>query len=247
MERTEVLDMMGELKLYGMKSAYDEIMHRASSASTNRHSIVGDLLKAEIAEKQARSIKYQLTVAKLPLAKDLDDFPPAVSARGAGASEFPAAAFLAGRPERADIVRPVLSRRAVGIVVAPGIVRRRGGLEIGSVPARKARGLPNQRRQTLFGGRVAAGVEIEQVERAGDVLHLDLRGLTLDSRDSSSTRGPTRPTIMPMMASTTSISTREKPARGDAWRVRRAARVRRGRIRTARTNSLKSGGFGSGR
>src|SRR5881227_1097785 len=36
--------------------------------------IVGDLLKAEINEKQARSIKYQLTVAKLPLAKDLDDF-----------------------------------------------------------------------------------------------------------------------------------------------------------------------------
>jgi DNA replication protein DnaC len=36
--------------------------------------IVGDLLKAEISEKQARSIKYQLTIAKLPLAKDLDDF-----------------------------------------------------------------------------------------------------------------------------------------------------------------------------
>jgi len=31
--------------------------------------IVGDLLKAEIAEKQARSIKYQMTIAKLPLAK----------------------------------------------------------------------------------------------------------------------------------------------------------------------------------
>jgi DNA replication protein DnaC len=36
--------------------------------------IVGDLLQSEIAEKQARSIRYQLTVAKLPLAKDLDDF-----------------------------------------------------------------------------------------------------------------------------------------------------------------------------
>jgi DNA replication protein DnaC len=29
---------------------------------------------SEISEKQARSIKYQLTIAKLPLAKDLDDF-----------------------------------------------------------------------------------------------------------------------------------------------------------------------------
>ena len=36
--------------------------------------IVGDLLTAEVNEKQARSIKYQLTIAKLPLAKDLDDF-----------------------------------------------------------------------------------------------------------------------------------------------------------------------------
>ena len=40
----------------------------------SRPRIVGDLLKAEIAEKQARSIKYQLTIAKLPLAKDIADF-----------------------------------------------------------------------------------------------------------------------------------------------------------------------------
>jgi hypothetical protein len=36
--------------------------------------IIGDLLTAEISDKQARSIKYQLTIAKRPLAKDLDDF-----------------------------------------------------------------------------------------------------------------------------------------------------------------------------
>ena len=36
--------------------------------------IVGDLLTAEIAEKQARSIKYEMTIARLPLAEDLDDF-----------------------------------------------------------------------------------------------------------------------------------------------------------------------------
>jgi hypothetical protein len=29
MERTEVLDMMGELKLYGMKNAYDETLTTA--------------------------------------------------------------------------------------------------------------------------------------------------------------------------------------------------------------------------
>ncbi|WP_246665744.1 IS21-like element helper ATPase IstB [Shinella sp. AETb1-6] len=36
--------------------------------------IVGDLLQSEIAEKQARSIRYQLSITKLPLAKDIDDF-----------------------------------------------------------------------------------------------------------------------------------------------------------------------------
>ena len=36
--------------------------------------IVADLLAAEIAEKQARSIRYQVAAAKLPLAKELTDF-----------------------------------------------------------------------------------------------------------------------------------------------------------------------------
>ncbi len=49
----------------------------ADSGIKRRHEpprIVGDLLSAEIAEKRARSIKYQLTIAKLPLAKDIDEF-----------------------------------------------------------------------------------------------------------------------------------------------------------------------------
>src|SRR5215831_311578 len=74
MERTEVLDMMSGLKLYGMKAAYDETLAAALKRKHEPQRFVGDLLKAEISEKQARSIKYQLTVAKLPLAKDVDDF-----------------------------------------------------------------------------------------------------------------------------------------------------------------------------
>ena len=74
MERTEVLDMMGELKLYGMKGAYDEIYATALKRQHEPQQLVGDLLKAEISEKHARSIRYQLTIAKLPLAKDIDDF-----------------------------------------------------------------------------------------------------------------------------------------------------------------------------
>jgi DNA replication protein DnaC len=74
MERTQLFDLMGELKLYGMKAAFDEVMATAIKRQHEPQRIVGDLLTAEISEKQARSIKYQLTIAKLPLAKDLDDF-----------------------------------------------------------------------------------------------------------------------------------------------------------------------------
>src|SRR5262245_34341347 len=74
MERTQLFDLMGELKLYGMKAAFDEIMATAVKRQHEPQRIVGGLLNAEINEKQARSIKYQLTIAKLPLAKDLADF-----------------------------------------------------------------------------------------------------------------------------------------------------------------------------
>jgi IstB-like ATP binding protein len=74
MERSQLFDLMGELKLYGMKAAFDEIMATAVKRQHEPQRIVGDLLNAEIDEKQARSIKYQLTIAKLPLAKDLADF-----------------------------------------------------------------------------------------------------------------------------------------------------------------------------
>ncbi len=64
----------GQLKLYGMKAAYDEILATAVKRQHEPQRVVGDLLQAEISEKQARSIKYQMTVAKLPLAKEIDAF-----------------------------------------------------------------------------------------------------------------------------------------------------------------------------
>jgi DNA replication protein DnaC len=63
MERTQLFDLMSELKLYGMKAAFDEIMATAVKRQHEPQRIVGDLLNAEINEKQARSIKYQLTIA----------------------------------------------------------------------------------------------------------------------------------------------------------------------------------------
>jgi len=71
MERGKILDMMDELKLSGMRAAFDEVLHHGVQRHHTVEQIVGDLLAAEIAEKQARSIRYQVAAAKLPLAKEL--------------------------------------------------------------------------------------------------------------------------------------------------------------------------------
>ena len=65
---------MSSLKLYGMRNAYDEVMAAGIKRQHEPPRIVGDLLQSEIAEKQAKSIRYQMTVAKLPLAKDIEEF-----------------------------------------------------------------------------------------------------------------------------------------------------------------------------
>jgi DNA replication protein DnaC len=86
MERADIFELMTRLKLYGMHAAGacpraglrpdpgDEVMTTAIKRRHEPARIVGELLSAEIAEKQARSIKYQMTIAKLPLAKEIDDF-----------------------------------------------------------------------------------------------------------------------------------------------------------------------------
>jgi DNA replication protein DnaC len=74
MERQEILAIMDELKLAGMRAAFDEVVATGLKRQHPVPQIVGDLLKAEIAEKQARSIRYRLSIAKLPLAKELADF-----------------------------------------------------------------------------------------------------------------------------------------------------------------------------
>jgi DNA replication protein DnaC len=74
MDRADILAAMDTLKLYGMKGAFDAVIAAAVKRQHEPQRVVGDLLAAEIAEKQARSIKYQITIAKLPLAKEIEEF-----------------------------------------------------------------------------------------------------------------------------------------------------------------------------
>lgn len=72
--RTELIDLMGQLKLIGMKGQLDDILGRGRKRQRPVEEILSELLKAEVADKRMRSIRYQLGIAKLPLAKELGDF-----------------------------------------------------------------------------------------------------------------------------------------------------------------------------
>ncbi len=63
MQRHEVLEMMAALKLAGMRAAFDELLADGLKRQHPVQKIIGQLLKAEIADKPARSIKYQMSVA----------------------------------------------------------------------------------------------------------------------------------------------------------------------------------------
>ena len=53
MERHTILEMMGTLKLAGMRHAYDEVVADAVKRQHSAQRVVGDLLKAEIDETEA--------------------------------------------------------------------------------------------------------------------------------------------------------------------------------------------------
>ena len=71
--------MMTTLKLAGMRTAYDDILADGLKRRHPVQQIIGALLKAEIADKTARSIKYQMASAKLPAARELAEFDFAAS------------------------------------------------------------------------------------------------------------------------------------------------------------------------
>ncbi len=74
MQRAELIDMLGELKLAGMRANLDEVLTRSKKRQYGVERVLGELLTAEIAEKKARSIRYQMGISKLPLVKELADF-----------------------------------------------------------------------------------------------------------------------------------------------------------------------------
>ena len=64
----------GELRLRGMAAAFDEAVVHGIRQRRTVEEILGELLRAEAAERQSRSIRYRLGIAGLPEMKDLDIF-----------------------------------------------------------------------------------------------------------------------------------------------------------------------------
>ena len=79
MERAELMELMGALQLAGMRTAYDEILRDSLKRERSYQELLGLLLQAELADKRARSIRYRLAMARLPLTKELADFDFAAS------------------------------------------------------------------------------------------------------------------------------------------------------------------------
>ncbi len=74
-----VVVMLRGLKMYGMSQAIGELIEQGAPAFENAVPILAQLLKAELAEREVRSIAYQIKAARFPAYKDLTGFDFAAS------------------------------------------------------------------------------------------------------------------------------------------------------------------------
>ena len=74
-----IVVMLRGLKMFGMAQAVGELMEQGSPAFEAAVPILSQLLKAEMAEREVRSIAYQLKAARFPTYKDLSGFDFAAS------------------------------------------------------------------------------------------------------------------------------------------------------------------------
>ena len=124
MERSEILGMLATLQLAGMRAAYDEIMSVGIKRQHSVERIIGALLKAEIAAKNARSINYQMGSAKLPLAKELVDLSfDGTPINGALIEQLSTGAFLADQRNVVLVGGTGTGKSHIAIGIARSIIR----------------------------------------------------------------------------------------------------------------------------
>jgi len=74
MQHEAMMTSLKAIKLYGMAQAVDDLARQGSPAYQSAQEMLGILLKAEMAEREVRSISYQMKVAKFMAYRDLASF-----------------------------------------------------------------------------------------------------------------------------------------------------------------------------
>ena len=69
-----IIIMLRSLKMYGLAQAATDLMEQGAPAFEAAVPILSQLLKAELAEREVRSIAYHMKAARLPAYKDLSGF-----------------------------------------------------------------------------------------------------------------------------------------------------------------------------
>ncbi len=69
-----IVIMLRQLKMHGMAQAVGELTEQGSPAFEAAMPILSQLLKAETAEREVRSVAYQLKTARFPAYRDLNGF-----------------------------------------------------------------------------------------------------------------------------------------------------------------------------
>lgn len=74
METDSLITTLKSLKLFGMAQAVADLASQSSPAYAGAASLLKDLLKAELAEREVRSVAYQMKIARYPVYRDLAGF-----------------------------------------------------------------------------------------------------------------------------------------------------------------------------
>ncbi len=124
MERHEIIALMGQLKLAGMRATYDEVVAAGVRAQHPFQLIFGELLLAQLADHHARWIAYRMGVARCPVMKNLAEFDFAVSPVNQGlVRELHEGGFLATQRNAVLIGGTDTGKSHIAIAIGANCVR----------------------------------------------------------------------------------------------------------------------------
>jgi len=123
-ERHEIVELLGQLKLTGMRAAYDEVVAAGLRAEHSFQRIFGELLLAQLADHRARSTAYRMGVARFPVMKNLAEFDFAVSPVNQGlVRELHEGGFLATQRNAVLIGGTGTGKSHIAIAIGANCVR----------------------------------------------------------------------------------------------------------------------------